>query len=236
MDKDSMRKTQKLAWLMIISCIIGLVFMPLFPWTSSTIGGTTIYSFEGGMAMFDPFDGDISLITLSFYLGLIFSIIALIGVMIYKTGRSMVGSRIVLIIGCVTILFSVLILFGHWNLLSHIDELAKNSGISISYGYNYIPLILGIVLMIGSILYTVTVVPVLTRQKQAAFVASPQPMARPQQYDVRTVEDAIDTKIQPVEKTPAAEPKTEAALKFCPGCGAKLTANVKFCPECGANL
>ena len=233
MNKDFLGKTQKLAWLIIILSVLGLIFMPLLPWFSVATGGLTQYFNEAtidAMASvgLTKVNEDLGLIGLSFWLALIFGIVAIIGGMVHKTARSPILSRIILITGCITILFAVLIIIGHWNFLNHIDELASATT-SVSYGYNYIPLILGIALLISSIFYTVTVVLMSTR--------SPIRSPRPKQAAVRAPEQTTGTDIQSVEeKKSAPVQKTDAVPKFCPGCGAKLIDKSKFCPKCGAKL
>ncbi|HDQ15798.1 MAG TPA: hypothetical protein ENN45_01930 [Bacteroidetes bacterium] len=178
MDTIVIKKIDKLVLIMIVVAIIGLVTMPLFPWIMAFYSGeSTMYIYEGGIdvarksSSYDSsvsseiisLSNDLGLIATSFWLVLIFAIISFVGITISRMGVSwsFIPSQILLLIGGLTLLFSILIVYGHLIFFLHVNDLSHSaSGFSsASFGFNYFPLIMGIILLIITIIYNVKVVP-----------------------------------------------------------------------------
>lgn len=175
---------------MIIISVIGLITIPLFPWFgiederdhNETDEEITVVRYTYGNSrylhmiadipsrenVYEDLDGDISMISICFWMSLFFGIIAIGGVLIYRTGRAEGFAHIMLLIGAVVIVFSILALISHALFIVHLRELEEemSGGFILSsrddrvvYGYNFIPLIMSIFLLIISIFYLIRIVP-----------------------------------------------------------------------------
>jgi len=189
------------AWVLILLSVLGLLFMPLFPWVTSVDedAGTTEYASEamvyGWVSMFyadfagysdflsegmrqgldlafgavSPLFGltdALQLMSWSLWLTILFAIIIIVGLALYKLEkRYETLSHLFLMMGGVSILFSLLILIGHIQFFMHLNALANPAkGVTMPYsisfdfsnayfGYNYVPLLIGILLVIVSSMY-----------------------------------------------------------------------------------
>ena len=157
--------------------------------------------------------------------------------MIFKINTiwSFIPSLVLLLIGCLTLLFSILIVFGHWNFFSHINELNESTSSSAIFGFNYIPLIMGIILLISSIVYTTKVVS-FSAHTIPQYMRHQQTYAEEhyRQYQINIQEEKVNQnrKSPPVTTTTG----TGSSPKFCPDCGTKLDKSAKFCQSCGHKL
>ena len=262
MNKVFLIKTQKLIWISIIVSIIALVFMPLLPWFSITVSeySGSVYFNEGMLNMeskilsYYSYDDtsetikaelyklneSLGLISLSFWLAIIFGIMSLIGITVYKIERIPIISYIILLIGCLMMIFGILVIIGHWNFIAQVyDFPPPSSSGHVFFGYNYVPLIMGVILLIDSVSYTLTVAPISTRglilslrQKQAEAEARYREYNAGIKQPTKAYNHHVDKpKSASVEKTSAG-----STPKFCPNCGTKLEGNPKFCPSCGKKL
>jgi len=267
MDQIFAAKAQKIITIIILVSVIGLVTMPLFPWMScehktyNSDGekvSVTEYICEedirtaskasGSNRETRNLDGDIGMIGLSFWLALIFGIIALIGITVYRAGGwgISIGS-LLLLIGVIVIVFAILalvysgIFFG--DVGNHEQALNKYQSGGEKYKemffYNYIPMIMSIILLIASLAYLAVIVPFSVRTlfpHRPGYPMQPyQPQTPPQQpYSSQPV---------PVKPPPAQQPwqpSTKPTIIKCPKCGESLqvTSTIRpieiICPKCGA--
>jgi hypothetical protein len=249
MDPMFIKKTNGLIRIIIIATVIGLITIPIFPWIMAPFEGeSSAYISEGfiEIAKNGGYGGsssseikivsdDLGFIGLSFWLVLLFGVISLIGIMIakIKSRWSFIPSILLLLIGCMTILFSVFIVYGHWNFFTHVNEFSEG-GISTGiFGFNYIPLVMGIILLISSISYTAKVVS-FSAYSIPNYMNQQQTNAEAQysQYQKSRQEKPVIKKEDPPK--PSTEPKTTP--NFCPNCGTKVKPDIKFCPSCGNKL
>ncbi len=179
MDEIFAKKTRKIVLLMILMSLIGVITIPLFPWFGVENEGynyetdeevtVTSYTNSGYLHIYadtpgtpdevEDLDGDIRMIELSFWIALILGIIALAGLTLYRTGRMDGVAHLLLLIAALIIVFSILALVSHFSLMGHLDDLENETDTKISYGYNYIPLIAAIMLLVFAIIYLAIVVP-----------------------------------------------------------------------------
>lgn len=156
------------AWIMFLS-IIGLVFTSVLPWISVTettpVEGELFFNLE---MMEKSHNEDIinlsekiNLIDTSFFLVLIFSILSYLSFIIYRSRTCSSFAQLMIIVGgCAIIILSVLIIFSNFNFIKTVEDI---EGISASYmftsiKYAYMPLIVGVGLLISSVSYTGIVV------------------------------------------------------------------------------
>lgn len=103
----------------------------------------------------------LSLISTTLWVSIFFGILILIGLALYKLQKRYESfSHIFLLLGCLSIIPAILILVGHLQFILHISTLAAQIDktiYSILFYYNYIPLIMGLILFTCAILYTKTV-------------------------------------------------------------------------------
>jgi hypothetical protein len=211
MNRKFYRRMKLFAGSFVIISLFGLIFMPMFPWISTTNNeGVTEYANEAmihswtnsinmaisamstysssmtgsnyneqirtikdSLSVFTGLGRSIRLISWSFWLTLISGIIIFIGLAFYKLEKRLESlSYVFLIGGCVSVIFSILILVGHIQFMLRISSLSSDEPLSFAarlyapsfdfssayFGYNYVPLILGIIVLILSVIYTKMIV------------------------------------------------------------------------------
>lgn len=98
---------------------------------------------------------DIAMITLSFLALLIFGIISLIGIVSTKSNKNLRAfGYSLLLFSNVMILFAFLLLFYHYSFINEIQNFEEYN-----FGYNYVPLIIGVLLFITVIIYILVILP-----------------------------------------------------------------------------
>jgi len=242
---------QKLTWLIIIFCIIGLLFMPLLPWTSQKQGDDTNWHVEGDAyiekekAKEDKkgVSGDAEkyskavigvgdnagFVGFSFYLIMIFGIVILIGIAIYKMGKPFYGN-ILFFVSLFILIFAILIVLNHVFLFGNIDTITQMGedlwgwcdDNKVAFTFNYVPLIMGLLILIISAIFCLTILPNAAREISAS---RPRP----------TYQAGYGPGQQPpMQQQPP--PQQQAPPTGCPMCGAPIKGNPKFCPKCGGKL
>lgn len=286
MNGEFIHKVNRLTWLMIIFCLIGLIFMPLFPWISTEMGDETYYMDEGTvldgreyakdakktlntatssqketdeykdakslidatLGMIDNIGG----IGVFFWLSLLFTIILLVGVMIFNIGQKyQIIGNIMFIMSIFVLIFSLMIVLNHAFLIMNIgtindkiDDLGSTMGYlgiglfsnEISYSFNYIPFIMGILLLIISIMFVVSVVPTAMRSFSSR---RPRPTAHQGGYPPQHQPPIQQQPVAPPPPLPQQAPRQNQPITppaACPMCGAPLKGSPKFCPKCGGKL
>lgn len=174
MDRYFAARAQKFVYMVIIVSIIGLSTTPLLPWLAVEYqGGNTDYLTKahisanataiGAPAAYENLDKDLNVLSTSFWLALIFGIVALAGLAIYRSGMITIVGHILMLIACIMVVFGILAITSHWGLITHVDDLNDHlqiiGGGTCMYRYNYIPLIMGVLLLIGTIGYLTVVAP-----------------------------------------------------------------------------
>ncbi len=305
MNGEFIHKVNKLTWLMIIFCLIGLIFMPLLPWISTEMNDKTYYMNEGDLSdgreyiedtkkqlddmpsstketdeykdakslidaalgMIDNVGG----IGIFFWFSLFFVIILLIGIAVYNIGQKyQIIGNIMFIMSIFVLIFSLMIVLNHVFLIMNIGTINDKiddvgSAMSymgvglfsneITYSFNYIPFIMGILLLIISIMFVVSVVPTAIRsfssrrprpmgtpggyppQQQPPMQQQPMPPQQPpmQQQPPIQQQPVAQAPPPPPQQPPSQQPKPPAP-RACTICGAPIKGNPKFCPKCGGKL
>ncbi|MCG2825431.1 MAG: hypothetical protein L6265_02420 [Thermoplasmatales archaeon] len=264
MDQIFAAKAQKIITIIILVSIIGLVTMPLFPWMSyehktynsdgERVSVTTYLSEEdihtaskasGSSRETRNLDGDIGMIGLSLWLALIFGIIALIGITVYRAGGwgISIGS-LLLLISVIVIVFAILALVYNGIFFGDVGnhERAVNKYLSEGekykemFFYNYIPMIMSIILLIASLAYLAVIVPFSVRTLFPHRPGYPMQPYQPQ----TTLQQPYSPQPVPVKPPPAQQPPTKPTIIKCPKCGETLqvTSGIRpieiICPRCGA--
>ncbi|MCK4364432.1 MAG: zinc ribbon domain-containing protein [Thermoplasmatales archaeon] len=249
MNGNFIGRVQKLTMIMLLVSIIALLFMPLLPWSfyesDTSWGSIKYYSTEGnimvgGERAEDEIDNynkgsdsyellketisakdNLSGIGLCFWLSLIFTIILLVGIKIYNMGQQyQLFSNIIFLTGIMIIIFAIFIILYHVWFMGNIGELADIGNIDVAFSFNYLPLTMGIILLIVSIIYVFSVVPM------AIYGISSSLQHRMMGHQVGMPPQ------QPPQQTP--QPTGHG---YCLACGgAKLSDTQKFCHKCGKKL
>ena len=201
MNKKLYAKAKLFTGLLITLSVFGLLFVPMFPWITTTNEGTTNYASEamiqswatsyieslsdfnaglyinqeqvssafGSLSPISGLSQSISLISLSFWCVVLISILIFIGLALYKLGKRFeLISYVVLLLGSISaLIISVLILIFHLQFILNLGSLSTSDSMSFLlldlpsfefssayFGYNYIPFLLGIFLLVVSIFYT----------------------------------------------------------------------------------
>lgn len=196
-DETLETQTQKIIFVILVVTTIGLITIPLFPWVSCETKSlnvktgekvtVTLYDSQEEIHLaaesdsskeIENLDNDINIITISFWLALIFAILAFIGLQLAKGSRlsSTVG-YIILLIASGLLVWGILTVLYHGFFISEVFNLQKTIGgttfgaatVKISFSYNYVPIVMSIVLLIASIIYVATVVPYSIKSLRALY-------------------------------------------------------------------
>ena len=165
MKKGEMaKKTERLTiWIVFLS-IIGLIFMSFLPWISTAendaVKGELYFSFE----MMKKSDNEqisdladyLNLINISFWALIILGLLSFIGATIHASGKFSVVGHVILMVGCVTLIFSILVIVLQLMILENIGhmDIISASAIYSPMNYAYILLIPSFLISICSVLYT----------------------------------------------------------------------------------
>jgi DNA-directed RNA polymerase subunit RPC12/RpoP len=277
-------KAQKITFAIVILSIIGLFTIPLFPWfgiesesynydndekvtiTHYTYGNSgylhMLAESENSFLEIDDeikdLDGDVSMISLCFWLTLFFGVIALGGVALYKTGKNEGIAHTLILIGSIIIIFIILAMISHLTFFIHLGELGDevSEDTEVLYGYNFFPLIFLILLFIASIVYLARIVPFSARalsQTRERMVYGP-PYQYPQsqqsysQYTQQPSEYQQQQSIYPPQSPqqyqqpysqPQSKPSQLPTEVTCPTCNYQIAVNIRSlpqpikCPQCG---
>lgn len=160
MKQNFLKKTSKIASLIIVSGIIGLSLISIMPWI--TYEGT--YLNIDGINNDDNLQvkglvGDLEIISLCFWLLIIFGIISSFGIALSLYGKKYSSiAKIFIFAGCANIVFSVLVVLLHITLINNIDEMDSISASfivsNLPIKYAYLPMITGVISLTGSASYT----------------------------------------------------------------------------------
>ncbi len=265
-------QVRKFTFIMVIVSLIALIFMPLLPWVSYSMDGSdkTQWWGEGSIMRqgeqaedsnsdsktIDASIGlknNLGLIGLSFWLTILFGIIIVIGIGIYKMGQKyQLFGHIFFLMGIVFIIFGILALLGHVWFIGNVGILADEAGKSaeIGYSFNYIPMIMSIILLIMSIIYSIKVVPAsigymsswsrqnrMRYQQQYGGAYQQVPSQNTYQQPPQQTQQQTPPPPNQTQQTQPQKPsQSTVRSKFCPKCGAKTTGSSKFCTNCGNPL
>ncbi|UCE36650.1 MAG: hypothetical protein JSW00_14200 [Thermoplasmata archaeon] len=196
----------------------------------------------------EDLDGDVSMISLCFWLSLFFGIIAIGGVALYRTGKAQGTAHVMLLIGSIIIVFCIIALISHVTFFIHLgdfeDEFSDDS--EITYGYNYFPLIFLIILLLASIAYIAIVVPfskrALSQMTYGGGYADQYQYPKYQQQYPQYQQQVTQTpsyQYQQPSRQPPPRPSSLPTEVSCPTCKYVIAVKVDRlpkpirCPQCG---
>ncbi len=163
MNQILVKRVRKITSLIIVSSIFGLCLLSLLPLISIKSNSADNAEYLNLDAMEKSDDEQIynlanslRLINTCFWIVIIIGLFSLIGIIINISEKKQSLARIIILIGCVTLIFNVLIIFYYLNLIDEIESL-NNIITSSMFGpilYAHLPIIMGIISLGGSIAYT----------------------------------------------------------------------------------
>lgn len=165
---ETARKVKKLtAWIISLS-VLGLLLISVLPWISVSeddmIKGDLHFNFEmmkksSNIAIQDLAD-ELDYINILFWALIILGLLSFIGATLHASGKILPIAFIILLIGCVTLIVSILIVLDQISIIRTIEEANAFSASSLfpHFYYAYIPFIFGILSLISSAVYTKVVV------------------------------------------------------------------------------
>jgi hypothetical protein len=168
MEKDSVKKSAKLANWIIVLGIIGLVLTSFLPWISIAETDSVKEDLHFNYEMIKKSENDqiknladdLDLISILFWVVIIVSIISFISITIHVSGKYSNLGHLIMLIGCTTLIFSILVVTSQLTLIQTIQDIDTISASAIfsHINYAYIPLTFGILLSVLSGAYTGIVV------------------------------------------------------------------------------
>ena len=174
MNLEFVKRKKKLATLLIISSILVLTLTSILPWISviekTTSSGDTLVSYniakmeKSNDNEINDIQKQLELINICFWITVIFGMISLASTIIYITEKNASLAQLTMVIGCITIIFSILGTFLLWTLIGNINSMNnildavafQNRIVTIKYAY--FPLALGIMSAIFSSFYVIIVI------------------------------------------------------------------------------
>lgn len=191
-----------------------------------------------------------------YWMSLLFIIIIFVGIGLYSMGQKyQLFGNIIFLLSIMILIFSILIILNHVWFMGSTGELSDLAGKDTDYAFsfNYIPMIMGIILLILSIIFIVNVAPVAigsitanSQRNRARYYQQQPGYQQPQQQTPPPPPSAGQPQQQPPQQQPPQqqqqtpppnkEQSKKAGSKFCPKCGTKITGSPKFCTNCGNSL
>jgi hypothetical protein len=167
-EGQTAKKAEKLTIYILFLSIICLILLTLLPWISVTendhVKQDLYFNFEM-MKQSDNGDiirlaGDLNLINISFWILIILSLVSFLGTIIHLSNRFSFAGNILLLVGCITLIFSILVFFLQIIITQNIGKLSTISASAIypPIKFSYFLLVPSFIIFIWSALYTLTVV------------------------------------------------------------------------------
>jgi hypothetical protein len=149
----------------------------------------------GMLSQITGLSASLNLISFSFWIAILCAVFALFGLAVYKLDKRYNKlSHVFLLLGCLSLLPGILVLIGHLQFILQLGALSGGESLGYSalllgapsfafsnayYGYNYLPLLLGIGILIVSLVYIKTVIsPSLAALKQQPSAVQPSKKTR----------------------------------------------------------
>ncbi len=163
-------RTKKLLTIITASCIIGLSFISLFPWLSVTekIGvgeAKETYSWSmmnQGDEQVQEIGNGIGLLATMMWVTIIFCIMAFVGSAILASEKYTSLGQLIMMIGCATLIFSIIVILLEWNIFTKIESASTLSLSAIvtqlPIKYIHLTFIMGSLCLLGSVFYTISFV------------------------------------------------------------------------------
>ena len=246
-------ESTKTAYLNEFSIDAAEKMLDMFKSLAAAFGGSDSSDMKTFNALEDM-NGNLGLISLSFWLVVFFCIIVIAGIAFYNLEKQPFFSYILFLVGCIFVIFAILVLVSHVGIIGNIDDFPTvdsdndeylTETYKHSFGYNYVPLIMGIILMILSILYIVFVA-LPSVKAFSARLKQPKPAYQaynpggyqqmPPQQPMMQQSFQAPPPPPPVPEEPSKPKKKTKNPKFCTICGTSLTSDADFCPNCGKKL
>ena len=161
---ETAKKAEKLTIFILVLSIISLILMSLLPWISvaenDLVKEDLHFNFEmmkkSSNEQIGDLASDLNLINISFWALIILSLLLFLGATIHASGKISVAGHILLLIGCVTFIFSIFVIVLQLINLENIGEMniISASAIYSPMNYAYILLIPSLLIFICSASYT----------------------------------------------------------------------------------
>jgi len=150
--------------LIIVSGIIGLISVSLIPWITYEDTYLSIESMANSENLqIKGLSGDLENVNLCFWLLIIFGLISITGLAFQMLGKYSFIAKIFMLIGCSNIVFSISVfIIINFNIVNNIEKIDSVSAAlifaNIPVKYAHLPVIISVISLIGSILFTLYVV------------------------------------------------------------------------------
>lgn len=154
-----------IGWIVTLS-ILGLILISILPLVTNDQGDNISYNFalleKTSNIHLSDLKNDIQLIIYFLWLSLIFALVSFIGLIIHTVQKKPKLGLLLMLFGCVTILFSILIVIFQIILISKIENIQNITAASIGplpINYIYITILIGFALLVISAMHTINVAP-----------------------------------------------------------------------------
>jgi len=158
------KKAERLTILIILLSIVSLILLSLLPWISVAENDSVKEDLHFNVEMIEESNNEqirdlannLNLINISFWTLLIFGLFSFMGATIHASGKFSIIGYVMLLIGCATLILSILILDLQIVLLGDIEkiDLVSASTVFTPFNYAYILLAPSFLILIFSISYT----------------------------------------------------------------------------------
>ena len=166
--REIIKHSERLAFWVIILSIVSLVLISLLPWVSITetdaVEDELVFNFEmmsksNNLALQD-LATQLNLVNDMLWTLIILGLVALVGATILSSGKYVFFGQVLMMVGCVTIISSILILNIQLSFYQTIEEnfIISSAEIFPHIKYSFIPLIFSIIVFILSAVYVVLIV------------------------------------------------------------------------------
>ena len=173
MDLVFAKRIKKILGLIILTTVIGMSFLSVFPLITETqtlsTGETVDIYYD--LASIEKSNNEqihiigqnLGLINICLWIILIFCILSLIGVVFFTSGKQIFLGHVLMLIGCAVIVFSIIALFSQWIFtknISNMDAISLAPFFAIEnmpIKYAQIPIIFSVLSFIGSVFYVLFV-------------------------------------------------------------------------------
>ena len=216
---ETAKKAEKLTIYILVLSIICLILMSLLPWISvaenDLVKQDLHFNFEmmkeSGNGQIMDLASDLNLINISFWALIILSLLSLLGTTIHASGKFSVVGHILLLIGCVTFVFSIFVIILQLIISQNIGNMRTISASAIysPINYAYILLIPSFFIFICSALYTWTVFEHSIQKFKSSKKAKDDKKEKKTAKKLSKKERKTKAKEKPAKEKPSLEPKID---------------------------
>jgi len=214
------KQVRKITGLILISSVIGLVLMSFLPWVTVTETDSNdqvnhvYYNLEMIKKSNDPqinsIENYLNMVSILFWIIIIISLLSYVGIILHVSKKTLPLDHIIMLLCCLMVVFTLLIVLLHWNLLQRVDNMSSISMSliiqKIPLSYSLISYLIQIIVLVESIWYIKIVAPfsikslIKSIKQRSRYKKQDMPKTLPRQFNKKNEPIILNEALEPAEE------------------------------------